>query len=440
MIPKTDRQREIVALSATLPPLSEAQRQWAIDHCFQRIAFYSKNHAWCSHCGKSFKLEGTFELIVDLVGEKITCPHCGTRLTIKNSRKQKIDERWYYTIVTTCKGYQVCRNFIANKFLRMNGEASYTIDEAVQNWIAPDGHEEVIARPCRPMSLVYDAWNFSKPMELRDTRRRVRYDSYRPEKYKVEGAWVYPSRTLTPMVKRNGYTGRCETLPQSELIKLLLTDREAEILAKNKQFSILAYKWRRGYREFCMPFAHSIRIANRNRYIVKDASLWFDYLDLLGYFRLDTHNAHYVCPKNLKAEHDRLLARKRRIEAEKAAEEKRREAVKWEAQYQADKAKYFGICFGNENIVITVIKSVAEMAEEGRVMHHCVYDMGYYKKPDSLIMTARDLAGNRIETIEISLKTFSVVQSRAKCNKTSQYHEEIISLVNQNINLIKQAA
>ena len=440
MIPKTDRQREIVALSAKLPQITPAQIQWAIDHCFQRKALYSKKRAWCTQCGKSFKLEGTSELIVDLVGDKTICPHCGAHLILENSRKQTINERWYYTIITTCKGYQVCRNFIAEKSLKMDGEPFYDIREAVQNWIAPDGHEEVIARPVRPMVCVYDAWNFSKPMELRDTRRHLRNDSYRPDKYKVESAWVYPNRTLTPIVKRNGYTGRCETLPQSELIKLLLTDREAEILAKNKQFSILAYKWSKGYREFCMPFAHSIRIANRNRYIVKDASLWFDYLELLRYFRLDTHNAHYVCPKNLKAEHDRLLARKRRIEAEKAAEEKRREAAKWEAQYQADKAKYFGICFGNENIVITVIKSVEEMAEEGRAMHHCVYTMGYYKKPDSLIMTARDIAGNRIETIEISLKTFSVVQSRAKCNKTSQYHEEIIALVNQNINLIKQAA
>lgn len=440
MTPKTERQREIVTLSATLPPISEAQKRWAIGHCFQRKAFYSKKRAWCSHCGKSFKLDGSSELIISLIGDKTVCPHCGTRLTPENSRRQKIDERWYYTVITTCKGYQVCRNFVVEKYLSMDGEPYYGFHEVVQNWIAPDGHEEVVARPVRPMACICDAWIFSKPMELRDTRRRSRYNVYALDKYKIDGAWVYPNRNLLAKVKRNGYTGRCETLPQSEMIKLLLTDREAEILAKNKQFSILGYKYRKGYREFCVPFAHSIRIANRNRYIVKDASLWFDYLDLLNYFRLDTHNAHYVCPRNLKAEHDRLLARKQRIEARKVAEEKQKEAIKWEAQYRANKAKYFGICFGNENIVISVIKSVADIAEEGKAMHHCVYNMGYYKKPDSLIMTARDLAGNRVETVEISLKTYSVVQSRAKFNGTSEYHDEIISLVNQNINLIKQAS
>lgn len=81
------------------------------------------------------------------------------------------------------------------------------------------------------------------------------------------------------------------------------------------------------------------------------------------------------------------------------------------------------------------------MAEEGKKMHHCVFAMGYYKRKDSLILTARSAAdGKRIETIEVNLKTFKVVQSRGACNTNTPYHEEIINLVNKNINLIKQAA
>lgn len=189
-----------------------------------------------------------------------------------------------------------------------------------------------------------------------------------------------------------------------------------------------------------MPFAHSIRIANRNRYIVKDASMWYDYLDLLAYFHLDTHNAHYVCPADLKSENDRLLERKKRIEEKAAIERKIAEAKKWESEYRKAKGKYFGICFGNEDIVITVISSVAEMAEEGEKMHHCVYSMGYYKKENSLILSAKDRNGNRIETIELNLKTFKVVQSRGVCNSNTDRHDEILNLVQKNINLIKQAA
>lgn len=104
-----------------------------------------------------------------------------------------------------------------------------------------------------------------------------------------------------------------------------------------------------------------------------------------------------------------------------------------------EKGRFFGIYFGNEHIVITVVQSVAEMAEEGKAMHHCVYDMGYYKKKESLILSAKAMNGKRIETIELNLKTFKVVQSRGVCNSNTPMHDEIISLINNNINLIKQA-
>ena len=87
----------------------------------------------------------------------------------------------------------------------------------------------------------------------------------------------------------------------------------------------------------------------------------------------------------------------------------------------------------------SVIDSVLGIAEEGAAMHHCVYEMGYHKKPHSLIMSARDRQGNRIETIELSLKTFKVVQSRGVCNKNTPRHNEILKLVRDNIDLIKRA-
>lgn len=437
MRPRNDRQRAVVALSAALPPITEAQKRWAIEHVFAKKALLCKGRAWCSICGRTFDAATISPFGVDLLGDTVICPHCGTKLKVEHSRKKKLHEKWYYTIVTTFRGWQVCRNLSVEKEIRQGEKPYFGIYEVVQNWIDEDGHEEVIAKPISTIQGYYDCWAMSKPMELRNAKR---VDRYHPDKYRISGAWIYPSRRVLPKAKRNGYTGRNAIgLPESEHIRLLLTDREAEVLEKNGQFSLLGWKYNRGYGKFKMPHHHAIRIAIRNKYLIKDASLWFDYLDLLEYFRLDTHNAYYVCPRNLKAEHDRLLARKQRVEAEIAEERKRKDAHKWEDQYRADKAKYFGICFGNENITIKVIQSVAEMAEEGKTMHHCVYDNAYYKRADTLIMTARDQSGNRIETIEISLKTFSVIQSRAKCNKISQYHDEIISLVSQNIHLIKQA-
>lgn len=445
MRPRNKQERLIAGLSSSLPAITPKQKQWAIDSCFEKVGYAAKGEVWCSQCGMVHDKISS-ELGITLVGDETICPHCGTRLKLKNSRKRKISESWYFTILTTCKGYQVCRHFIiekkmwkTNNNINVDHAPEYTINEAVQNWIAPDGSETIMARPCKCIPHIYDAWDFDKPMSIKD-RKGIRA-SYNPDKYDINAEFIYPNGSILPILRRNGYTRRCKSLSACETMKLVLTDREAEILAKNGQYELLAWKSARGYREFCMPYAHSIRIANKNKYIVKDASMWFDYLDLLSYFHLDTHNAHYVCPKDLKCEHDMLAKRKGRIEAQREEERKRKEAIKWEKQYRADKAKYFGICFGDENVVITVIQSVADMAEEGKKMHHCVFAMGYYKRKDSLILTARSAAdGKRIETIEVSLKTFKVVQSRGVQNTNTPYHEEIINLVNKNINLIKQAA
>ncbi|MDE6436628.1 MAG: PcfJ domain-containing protein, partial [Muribaculaceae bacterium] len=95
---------------------------------------------------------------------------------------------------------------------------------------------------------------------------------------------------------------------------------------------------------------------------------------------------------------------------------------------------------GNDNVVISVISSVADMLAEGEAMHHCVYGAGYYRKKDSLILSARDKDGKRLETIEVNLRTFQVEQSRAVCNKTSARHHEILDLMQKNMHLIRAAA
>ena len=65
-------------------------------------------------------------------------------------------------------------------------------------------------------------------------------------------------------------------------------------------------------------------------------------------------------------------------------------------------------------------------------MHHCVFKCEYYAKKNSVILSAHDKEGNRIETIEFSLMENKVVQSRGVCNKNSVYHDRIVNLVNAN--------
>ena len=119
-----------------------------------------------------------------------------------------------------------------------------------------------------------------------------------------------------------------------------------------------------------------------------------------------------------------------------------KKALKDNEQYIEHKGKYFGLCFisKEKDIEIKVITSLNEMYDEGKEMHHCVFANEYYKKDDSLILTAKDNNGVRLETIEVDLKTFNVVQSRSKFNGVSPQHDRIVSLVKKNMKKIKKIA
>jgi len=81
------------------------------------------------------------------------------------------------------------------------------------------------------------------------------------------------------------------------------------------------------------------------------------------------------------------------------------------------------------------IKAVDELMPN--VPQVCVFDNAYYLKENSLILSAT-IEGRRIETIEVNLDTLKVVQSRGVCNKNTEYHDQIVSLVNANRKLIRQ--
>lgn len=79
----------------------------------------------------------------------------------------------------------------------------------------------------------------------------------------------------------------------------------------------------------------------------------------------------------------------------------------------------------------------AGILEEGVAMHHCVFSNRYYLREDSLILSAT-IEGRWIETIEVNLETLKVVQSRGVCNQNTEYHDQIVNLVNANKRLIRQ--
>ena len=437
-------------LSSKLPTLTEAQRLWGHSK-MQPIGYYvtrgrggRHSAVWCQECGQMDEVQLS-PLSVDVCKPKHVCSRCGCRLELRSwsgSRKD-VEQNFNFAVVTAIDGMQVVRVFNINQYNAMGCDTVEHTDEVFQVWLDSKTMKETILSRPYTRSFYHFRWKTEDPMKVaHHNGNATGYYAY-DDTYDVGGMYIYPRAKVLPILKRNGWTPRMLKMRTSQIDvwRGLLNDPAVEGLAKTGQIDVLDYWFRTGGakkdKSLWLPM---VKICNRRKYIIKDASMWFDLLDMLQELGKDTHSPKYICPDDLQAMHDQM---QRRIDKKHEREEIARlksQAKDWEEFYKETKGVFFPIVFDDGNIYCHVVESVAEMLEEGTKMHHCVYKMGYYKRPESLILSARDRKGNRLETIEVNLKKFQVIQSRGLQNHPTSAHGDIIALVEKNMNLIRTAA
>lgn len=427
MKPKNKFQQQVVEASKTLPSITQEQIQWGYDNAISYVGQRTKKgKITCCKCGHSWQGEG--ELINTLLG--CECPNCKSKLIVKTSQKRSFDDSYYMTVIDAHKGYQVVRTLMLSYTTKVGRLPEYTHSEVMQRWIAPDGKHCTFAKLRQTMgTYCIDSWIFHTPLELRNENSNNKFYINVYDKIGSMGE-IYPRQKLIPELKRTGYKKALYGQKPLDLFRTLLTDSRAETLIKTGYTKLLERIMNSGWKNID-SYWQSIKIAIRNKYRIEDAILWCDYIDMLRFFGKDLHNAKYVCPANLKAEHDRYVAKKAKADALLEMEKQ----LEKEDSYREAKARFFGIVFSDGLINIRVLESVAEIIAEGKVMKHCV--SSYHSKEDSLILSAC-IEDKRIETIEVSLSQLKVIQSRGVCNKTTKYHNQIINLVNENISLIEE--
>lgn len=425
MIPKTNIQKRVAELSSKLPPITEAQIQYAYNNCFEHNGYMNKGIISCLDCGHQWE-DKQPPLLTSIDG--CICPGCSMKLKVTHTKKKKDKQGAYYGVITTCGEFQVIRFIDVMAHYEIGQKPHYDSSEIVQYWILPTGEYETMAKlRAQFFSCYSDSWRWRSPMEIRPKTNTTCYSLIPPK--------IYPKMKLLPELKRNGFKGGFHGLAPFRMFYLLLTDSKAETLLKAKQYSLLKYYTEHSYS--VNNYWSSIKICIRNKYKVKDASMWKDYLDLLDNFGKDLHNAKYVCPKDLRKEHDRYLRKQRGVDEREELNEKKRKIREQEKQFRESKKQFFGIAFSEENINVRVLTSVNAHAREGDILHHCVFRNSYHLKPESLILSAT-VDGKKMETVEVSLKSFTVQQCRGKFNNNTAYHKRIINLVNKNMHLIKE--
>lgn len=383
MKPRNKIQMEVVALSGILSPITDKQKEWGIVRCY----------------------------------------------TPKERSQNKRIYR-YFVISSRVKDWQVCRFFQIRKQRQL-----YDVIEPVRLWFNTNGHmeAEVMNRFC--MSGRIDSWIIDSDLSLKQAP--ALYNDY-TLMLSISASKV---TSALPVLKRNGLKGSFHNMQPRDVIEGLLKNNIFETLWKCKQFSLLrafAYDYNIDYNDVSKMAA--VKIVLRHNYHIKDGRMWVDMVNMLERAHKDFRNPKFVCPISLKAGHDKAMdlcnkyeEKQRKIKEQKELLEDQK-AVK---AYEVARKCFMGMVISDGNIVIQVLPTVKDVEQEGKAMHHCVFTNKYYKRLDSLLLTAK-VNDERVETIEVDLKRYQLVQSRGVCNQNSKYHNEIVSLVNKNMNIIRK--
>lgn len=432
--------REIERLSASLPAMSARLERESRIIC--GTAWIGKKVGWCDVCGEEFEHQ-----LWDSRKKEIRCPKCGAKVALKKSPQKKVSNNTYYFQEVTVAGeWQVVRTWFCRRESKrriMYGSeemlpmsVKYEAREVYQRFIRKATVPIIIGLGVQGASFYCDLWKWDSKWEIR-----------REDSQHYIGAWMATRPKLLPELKMRGLTRLSDNCSASKQIEKVFNDWEAEVLLKAGAKEM--YDYFITSPRTMMDYWPSVRVALRHHYHVKDVSMWLDLLGMLNAEGKDLRNPHYVCPADLKAEHDRWMEiRRRRWEKQRAEEEERErkrqaELLDEDGQSNADYRDRLGKML---RVVVTVgdielrpLQSIKEFYEEGEAMHHCVFTNGYYRKDECLIIGAR-VNGEMAETIEIDTGEWRIIQCRGKHNQDSQYHEAIMEAMTNNMNKYRRMA
>ena len=437
---------EVERLSLHLPEPTPRQLAWVRETFVPKVAVWYTNNckAWCSRCGESFTYEKCDRLL-----EQTVCPHCGAKLKMENSRALTVSGAGYWSIITVFRGWQVVRFFRCEcKARKKQADRQqltiFPAHEVMQKWFKP-GMEPVTMSVQTTMYPGYydNAYGYG---ELKVRRHQLTY--WMRQWFNTK---ICPGSRILPVFRKAGFDGirhlneeetfGCFCNPYLEaLYKAIPKDGHLTQEMKDALDNVegICRRW------------PSIRIALKHGMrFGKDVRIG-DYLDYLGhlqYVNKDIRSPHWLVPEDFALTNARVIQmvtnkqdrarRTRDAENEKRAFEA---ALKHEKKFLSEKRRYLGLVFQGSGIIIRPLQSIVDFRAEADFMHHCVFSNGYYRHTDALILSARlEDTGARLETIEVNLNSFKVVQSRGKYNGKTAYHDQILSIMEKAAPAIRRA-
>lgn len=426
MKPRTKIQKRIVNLSRQLygdshvgVKPSNSVIDWVANNIVEYPSCVTKSGiVTCLNC------MGKFQLPLPNRKKKSLCPCCGKEVKLTERRVQRVFDQFYFTVLDTIEEFQVVQNFLCTANFDPKRGNHITSIELDRIFIDKDNNTHAISR-CKSMN---GDIAFFSDMEYR-------YTMFHPV-----SLGVYPKSKILPFFKKRGLKASLvkpnNRLCVINLLRNLIGQPKIETLIKSGYIGI--YSHQDDYTIEC--YWPSIKIAIRNKYHAYDWGVWFDHLRMLRDEGKDLRNAHYVCPNNLKLEHQKLIDKARKLREKEEQERKIEQMLKdqeAEKEFIERIKKFKDLMIAERDISITPLKDLEDFKNESDAFKHCVFASKYYKKKNSLILSAR-VGNKRTETIEYNLSSKEVIQCRGLQNSSSKYHDKILEVFNKNVSQINK--
>ena len=344
MKPKTKIEVRMCELAALLP----APPQQLVDDYFARFRDYGyiiprrghKSEVWCQCCGHREMTNGRLHELVDY-----ECPNCGRRLELSEyearDKSSHIEQHWC-SLVDTFAGLQLARTFQLERINIAGTPTRCICREIYQNWAAPNGREVITSRPYTRSVFGGEKFDFEKPFAI--ARHNASWTGCYAfgDMFDVTRNDVWSKYVLLPDLKRDGFDAKfvthCIRHGQNfvKIAAAMSTDKSFVTMLKVGYQRLALHIIEHGVK---MP-PHVVKILHRNHYEIKDIAMYCDYMRDCVFCGVDTHNAFYVCPTDLREAHQRMMRKRGKIEGERKLQRQRQQVIKEEPQYQKMRAAF----------------------------------------------------------------------------------------------------
>ncbi len=381
--------------------------------------------------------------------------------------KKKVQHYDYYSVVTAVGDWQVVRYYLVISKITRNGYVFDSVTEVSQRWMQIEKSKAmrlyILDRPhamfwhykeqpyalTRPLSFKH--WNntsnrgganmfFMADYEIcpeRTFAKSIVKAKLDKAMGRLDEVCLYADRSIARKIP----SVELSTENVKELTKKCYLPVMVETLFKIGEAGLAEdYISRSNHAYLLQKYWVSFLIARRHGLRNVDWHLWLDYVRDLEQLGKDIHSPKYLVPDDIGEAHARVLRKLTERREKLDWERVQKEIAEYEPIYAKAKGIYFGISFTTKSgLTISVAKSVRDVYEEGKAMHHCVYQCGYYKHDNDLLLFARDSEGKRVETCRISLDTLTIAESRGLQNHATQWHNEIVDALNENMWRVSEA-